>query len=160
MRLRDGCSAFAHLFDCHSKLEFRFKRSREELQMKIDAKAPGALLFVRILVIGLLAAGIPAWPQTAAKHTVTFSDLGTFNQVDNMQLSPDGKALAYVVSDNKTYPATDSQLWVVATKEGSTPKKIAQGTVPIWSPDSRRLAYYSGQPGNFQLWVLDVGTGK
>jgi len=117
-------------------------------------------LLIRILNIGLLSAAISAWPQTAAKHKVRFSDLGTFNQVDNMQLSPDGKALAYVVSDNTTYPATDSQLWVVATKEGSTPKAIAKGTVPIWSPDSRRLAYYSGAPGDFQLWVLDVGTGK
>ena len=122
--------------------------------------APRGLLLRLIFGIVVVTAEISAWPQTAARHQVTFSDLGSFKQVDNMELSPDGKSLAYVVSDNATYPATDSQVWVVATKEGSTPKRIAQGTVPTWSPDSRRLAYYSGKPGDFQLWALDVLTGK
>ncbi len=118
------------------------------------------LVSLLIAAIAVLIPEISARGQTAPKHRVTFADLGTFNQVDNMQLSPDGTELAYVVSDNTTYPATDSQVWVVATKEGSVPKRIAQGTVPIWSPDSRLLAYYSGAPGDFQFWVFDARTGK
>jgi dipeptidyl aminopeptidase/acylaminoacyl peptidase len=128
--------------------------------MKIAANPLRASTRVLIFVIALAFAGVFGWAQTSARHTVTFADLGTFKQVDNMQLSPDGRALAYVVSDNTTYPHTDPQLWIVSTREGSTPKHVAQGTVPIWSPDSTRLAYYSGSPGAFQLWVLDVAMGK
>jgi dipeptidyl aminopeptidase/acylaminoacyl peptidase len=117
-----------------------------------------ALMRVLMFVIALEVAGALGWSQ--AKHRVTFTDLGTFGQVDNMQLSPDGRALAYVVSDNTSYPHTTPQLWIVSTREGSAPKRVAQGTVPIWSPDSKRLAYYSGAPGAFQLWLLDVATGK
>ena len=128
----------------------------------MNGRANPATRFVWLLiaVAPVLFAEVSAWPQTAAKHTVTFADLGTFKQVDNMQLSPDGSALAYVVSDNTTYPATESEVWVVSTKEGSTPKRISQGAVPIWSPDNKLLAYYSGAPGDFQLWILDLGTGK
>jgi len=128
--------------------------------MNIIANLWRALTRVLISVIPLAFAGVFGSAQTSAKHTVTFEDLGAFKQVDNMQLSPDGKVLAYVVSDNTTYPHTDPQLWIVSTKERSTPKRIAQGTVPTWSPDSRRLAYYSGAPGAFQLWLLDVATEK
>ena len=128
--------------------------------MNMHVNPPRALVRVLGFVIVMLSAGVSGWPQATAKHKVTFGDLGAFRQVDNMQLSPDGRELAYVVSDNTTYPPTHSQLWVVSTKEGSTPKRVAQGTVPIWSPDSKQLAYYSGVPGDFQLWVFDVATEK
>jgi dipeptidyl aminopeptidase/acylaminoacyl peptidase len=128
--------------------------------MSIVANPWRTLTRVLIFVVTLALAGVFGWPQTPAKHRVTFADLGTFRQVDNMQLSPDGRALAYVVSDNTTYPHTASQLWIVSTREGSVPKRVAQGTVPTWSPDGTQLAYYSGAPGAFQLWLLDVATGK
>jgi dipeptidyl aminopeptidase/acylaminoacyl peptidase len=128
--------------------------------MKRNANEPRGLVWLLVCGTAMILGGNSAWPQTAAKHTVTFSDLGTFDQVDNMQLSPDGQALAYVISDNTTYPAINSQLWVISTKAGSIANRIAQGTVPTWSPDSRQLAYYSGAPGDFQLWVLNVQTGK
>lgn len=128
--------------------------------MDIDANLWWVWTKNRLGLIALCFASISAWSQTAAKHTVTFADLGTFKEVDNMQLAPDGRWLAYVVSDNTIYPHTGSQLWIVSTNEGSTPKRVGQGTVPTWSADSRRLAYYSGEPGNFQLWVLDASTGK
>ena len=90
---------------------------------------------------------------------MTFADLGASQKVDNMQLSPDGQMLAYVVSDNTTYPPAAPRIWLVFTREGSTPKKAAQGTVPIWSPDGKRLAFYSGKAGAVQLSVLNVETG-
>lgn len=30
---------------------------------------------------------------------------------------------------------------------------------PAWSPDGRKLAYYSDQGGRLRLWILDVATG-
>ena len=127
--------------------------------MSIIAKTWRTLARV-LFVMALAFAGVFSRSQTSPKHRVTFADLGTFKQVDNMQLSPDGRALTYVVSDNTTYPHTAPQLWIVSTKEGSTPKRVAQGTVSTWSPDSTRVAYYSGAPGAFQLWLFNVTTGK
>jgi len=68
-----------------------------------------------------------------------------------MQLSPDAKYLVYTM---------DRNIWLVATEPGSSPKKLGKGTVPVWSPDGKRLAYYSSESGKFQLWVRDMDSGR
>jgi len=62
--------------------------------------------------------------------------------------SPDGRylALSAVPFGNETIP----ELWLVAT-DGSPARRIASGSLPAFSPDSRRLAYlYQGD-----LWVME-----
>jgi dipeptidyl aminopeptidase/acylaminoacyl peptidase len=90
----------------------------------------------------------------ATKHRVTFDDMEAVKRsVWNLQLSPEGDRLAYVAWPNQ-------DLWLVATKKGSEPKKIGKGSLPRWSPDGKRVAYYSSESGSNQLWVFDVPMGR
>ena len=108
-----------------------------------------------MLVLAFLLALCPA---ARAKHRVTFDDLSTLTSIGQVELSPDGKMLAYT-----TYNSTSSQLgdlWIISTKPASAPRKIGEGMIPAWSPDSRSLSYYSGISGSLQLWVVHLPTSQ
>ncbi len=109
------------------------------------------------LIVGvtlLLDPGMACRGQMQPKHRVTMEDQQTLKESVYMQLSPDGKMLVYVVGEEK------GELWLVETRAGSTPRKLFEGTVPMWSRDSKHLAYYSNRSGTLQLWVLDVASGR
>src|SRR5258706_16323588 len=97
-----------------------------------------------------MIAGIVVQPQS--KHLVTFEDSQTLKSADPyMQLSLNGRELMY---------STGGDLWLIATEKGSSPRKLGKGTIPVWSPDSKRLAYYSTESGTLQLWVRDMQSGR
>src|SRR5712664_1963465 len=98
--------------------------------------------------------GVACRGQAQPKHRVTVEDQGALKDALYMQLSPDGNMLVYIVGEEK------GELWLVETRAGSTPRKLFEGTVPTWSPDSKHLAYYSNRSGTLQLWVLDVASGR
>ncbi len=102
----------------------------------------------------LLDPGVACSGQAQPKHRITVEDSQTLKDALYMQLSPEGKTLAYVMGAEK------GELWLVETRAGSTPRKLFEGTVPMWSPDSKHLAYYSNRSGTLQLWVLDVSSGR
>jgi dipeptidyl aminopeptidase/acylaminoacyl peptidase len=102
----------------------------------------------------VLYSGVSCSGQTQAKHRVTLADQQTLKECLYMQLSPDGKMLVYMLGQEK------GVLWLLNTRPGSTPVKLFEGTVPMWSPDSEHLAYYSNRSGTLQLWVLDVASGR
>jgi len=89
--------------------------------------------------------------QIRPKHLVTINDLESLREATYLEPSRDGRFLAYEM---------DETVWLLSTKGGNEPKKLVEGTIPRWSPDGTRLAYYSRQSGSTQLWVLDVAEGK
>jgi len=101
----------------------------------------------------LLAVGIGNTLIVGAKaqnnRPITLDDVRNLKEVGSMDLSPDGDMLAYTVSWQ--HP----ELWLADTRQGSVPNLIAKGQFPRWSPDGRRLAYYSRSSGTLQLWVMD-----
>jgi dipeptidyl aminopeptidase/acylaminoacyl peptidase len=101
------------------------------------------------IVLSLGHFGFAMAAQT--KHRVTFDDLQSLKAAEFIELSPDGKNLAYVLQE---------EIWLVETRPGSQPRKIAKGLLPHWSPDSRKLAFYSRQSGSLQLWVLEIDSGE
>ena len=86
------------------------------------------------------------------KRSVTFDDLKDFVHVQSIDLSPDGKVLAYAVDWD--HP----MLWLVDTL-GGAPRDLGPGQFPSWSPDGKHLAYYSRQSGDLQLWVYTASSG-
>jgi len=89
--------------------------------------------------------------HSQVEHGETFEDSETLKSADYLQLSPDGKFLIYTL---------DGAVWLISTQRGSLPQKLTNGTLPIWSPDGKQLAYYSKKSGTFQLWVRDMNSGR
>ncbi len=95
--------------------------------------------------------------QAQSKHQVTLEDLRSLNSVTYLQLAPNAAALAYTESAENG-PAGEPALWVVKTQQGSMPRQIATGMLPLWSPNSQYIAYASSRSGSLQLWVFDIDS--
>jgi dipeptidyl aminopeptidase/acylaminoacyl peptidase len=81
----------------------------------------------------------------------TFAELSSLRSITYLQVSPNGRRIAYVMA---------GQVWIGDARPGSNPRAIAKGTVPTWSADSERLAFYSTQSGSQQLWITEANSGK
>src|SRR5713101_3013059 len=105
-----------------------------------------------ITIIGLIwGASTNVTAQPKGKHKVTLDDLQSVKTIDFLSLAPEGDAVVYV---------TGEDLWLVATEPGSSPRKLGKGTLPLWSPDGKKVAYYSKASGTNQLWVRDMARGQ
>jgi dipeptidyl aminopeptidase/acylaminoacyl peptidase len=81
---------------------------------------------------------------------LTFDDLQSVRYPDwGVDVSPNGEAFAYGVGE---------VLWIFDIEKGSR-KQIGKGTIPRWSPDGTRVAFYSKEEGRQQLWLYDVPAG-
>jgi len=118
----------------------------------IQSKCSHRALFCCLAVAALFAAndGTPGYAET--RHRVTIDDFDTLRSVELMDISPNGQFLAY--------STWQKDLWVVATDHNGVPRKLGQGTFPLWSPNGKYLAYYSTSSGSLQLWIMDVVSEK
>jgi Tol biopolymer transport system component len=78
-------------------------------------------------------------------------------QVMYMDLSPDGEWLAFNSSGKQ------EDLYLIRT-DGSARRQLtddpAKDRGPRWSPDGRRIAFYSARGGKYDVWVVGAdGTG-
>jgi len=109
------------------------------------------------MAAGMIALTVLVTPdagaQNSAKHLVTLNDLSGLKETAQLQLAPDGTMAAYTLYDRP-------ELWLVKTQPHSVPRPLGKGTFPVFSPDSRKLAYYSSDSGSFQLWVLYLESGR
>jgi dipeptidyl aminopeptidase/acylaminoacyl peptidase len=107
-----------------------------------------------------------AWsaaPLAAEPRPMELEDLFRLRRVSDPQLSPDGKHVAYVVTEVlKDENRTQSDLWLVPLAGGS-PRQLTASPKhdrhPRWSPDGQWLAFESNRDGDFQIWVLPVASG-
>jgi dipeptidyl aminopeptidase/acylaminoacyl peptidase len=96
-------------------------------------------------------------------------------------LSPDGQWVAYTVEDLRRHPGTNDPLyrafsptgafqeaagcdvWVANVQSGEALNLtggLGYNWGPVWSPDSRWLAFYSDRGGLLHLWLWDPATRK
>ena len=92
-------------------------------------------------------------------------DLLAIKTVNDIQLSPDGTRVAYVLSEiDAEKDAYRTTIWVGCI-EGSEPEPFTRGPVrdsaPRWSPDGSRLAFLSDREGeSAQLYVMPTDGGE
>lgn len=105
------------------------------------------------IMLILFSAFLPNRPVliAQAKHRVTLDDLLSLRDVDEVELSPTGNKIAYI---------SEGTLNLCAIEDPEHPKSLGSATVPIWSPDAQKLAYYSDKSGTTQLWVYDLATQR
>jgi len=105
--------------------------------------------------------------MTDAKHIPTIQELIELPTLETAQISPDGRFVAYELSqpdwDKDSYIA---QIWLVATEGEPEPRQLtfaANGSRHVrWSPDGRCLAFISKREGDEvgQLYRLAIAGGE
>src|ERR1043165_1137503 len=102
-----------------------------------------------------------------ARRPLKLDDLTRFRNVNDPQISPDGKWVAYVVSTtNAKDDKSNSHIWMVGI-DGSNDRQITfsseSESSPRWSPDGKYLSFASSRPGKTrgnQVWLLDRNGGE
>jgi len=98
------------------------------------------------------------------KRAMTFEDVLAVKSVSDVQVSPDGKWVIYVVtSADMKENANDADVWLVSTAGGepvrlTTSKK--NDNQPRWSPDGKRIAFVSAREEKTQIFVMSPFGGE
>lgn len=118
---------------------------------------------LKILPLVLFAFALPLAAQEP--RLLKVEDIHSFKTVQDPQVSPDGRWVAYVVRTNDTEEdRQDTDVWMVpfaggeAVRLTTSPKGESR---PRWSPDNRWLAFLSAREGDSaQVWLLDRRGGE
>jgi len=122
------------------------------------------------LILFFLTLTLAAQTLTAQqKRALTPEDVVDIRNVYNANVSPDGKRIAFVVSEpgdsNKPQMPRDQNIWMVPV-DGSEPARPFAFSPklensPRWSPDGHWLAFLSnrGEDGQTQIWLMGADSG-
>ena len=96
----------------------------------------------------------------AQKRPFDVNALMELKRIDDPQISPDGKWVAFTVQTvDLAANKKPQQIWI-APLEGGAPRQITRegesNERPRWLPDSTRLAYISDRGGSSQVWTMDA----
>src|SRR5262245_5279808 len=121
---------------------------------------PLALTFV-VATVALPAA-------QSAKRPLSLDDLGKLKEVRDPQCAPDGKSVAFVVSqiDVKDDKPGSGHVWTIDV-DGKNERQVTSSadseSNPRFSPDGKYLSFTSSRPGKAkgnQVWLLDRRGGE
>jgi dipeptidyl aminopeptidase/acylaminoacyl peptidase len=118
------------------------------------------------VMLGLSALGVPTWalatPTQGPSATFTGRDLFDLSAAADVQISPDGRQIAYVrVANDIMTDRAQSSIWMIDVASGrQQPLITAAGAhSPRWSPDGTRLAYVSSDGDTSQMFIRWLASG-
>src|SRR5437899_4596674 len=118
-----------------------------------------------VLALGTLPSSLFPLPGLSAqKRAITIDDYLALKAVGDPQLSPDGRWVAYTVTD---YSLKDNRgttrIWLADVATGQT-REVTAGPgsdrQPRWAPDGKSLAFVATRQNGPQLWLLPIGGGE
>jgi dipeptidyl aminopeptidase/acylaminoacyl peptidase len=128
-------------------------------------------LFLLICCLYLSGLG-PATLHAQSRRGITAEDYFAFKFVGDPHLSPDGKAVAYVLTTiDQKKNRRESSIWIVPSDGTAAPRRLsAEGfssNSPRWSPDGKTLAFLSarasdlpaGESPKSQIYLLSIAGG-
>lgn len=100
-----------------------------------------------------------------ARRPFKVDDIFALKNVGDPRISPDGKWIAFTVSQlDEKKDASDTNIWMVPAGGGEAIQLTSTDkpeTRPRWSPDGKYLAFMSGREGDkSQVWLLDRRGGE
>jgi dipeptidyl aminopeptidase/acylaminoacyl peptidase len=94
------------------------------------------------------------------KRPISFDDLISIKRVADAQISPDGKYVAYIVSDiDKNANRGKRSVCIIAGAGDAQPRCLSSNgnnDTPRWSRDGRYLAYISSRNGSPQIYIAET----
>ena len=111
---------------------------------------------LRAALVALLVAA----PAAAQQRPMRVEDLLAVQVVGDPQISPDGRLVAFTVSEASLDSNRNiSRVWVVPAS-GGDPRQVTRGPgsdrAPRWAPDSRSLAFISTRERGSQVWRVGL----
>src|SRR5215813_1198544 len=121
------------------------------------------LLPLLTILLALCTGDSAAVSATSAKR-MTIEDALAIKQIGAPQFSPDGKQIAYTISEwDKKENRRVSHIWLVSANGGPT-WRLTNGdkgeTSPQWSPDGTQMAFLADRDKGTQVWVIPVDGGE
>lgn len=100
----------------------------------------------------------------AQKKPFTIADLYKIKSVSSMQFSPDGKQVAFVVTESFLEKGkTNSEIYLM-NADGSELRKLTSNAAadfsPQWMPDGKSLLFLSSRKDGVQAWKLPLDGGE
>jgi len=116
-----------------------------------------------ICLVALFVAA-PAAASDGAKRALTIADLYRIKNVTDPQYSPDGKRIAFAVTDFELEKGkTNSHIYMMRA-DGSGVRRMTGGEGmdyhPRWSSDGKWLLFVSTRENGAQVWKLPVDGGE
>jgi len=117
-----------------------------------------------LLILNILIVAVAAPAQTTEKRALTIADLYDLKSVGDPQFSPDGKRIAFRVTEfDMEKGKSDSDIYIM-NADGSEIRRLTwrEGADyhPRWSPDGKWLMFVSTRENGAQAWRLPIDGGE
>ena len=99
--------------------------------------------------------------MTASKRPITADDLNRIHYVQDPQISPDGRFVAFVkMTPDPLEKAYKRNIWLYSVADGAALQSSRgdKDTQPRWSPDGRQLAFVSVRGEKPQIFLLPTAA--
>ena len=105
-----------------------------------------------------------AIPIMAQKRAFTIDDLYKIKTVSDPQFSPDGRRIAFVVSESLLHEGSSHSHIYICDVDGSNLKILtntaSRDTDPRWAGDGMSIYFLSTRKAGKQLWQIPIDGGE
>lgn len=118
----------------------------------------------KILLFTIILSSFSIFAGNAEKHPFDFNDMINFDRVSSSVASPDGKFVAFLVSDYSLENNNkNTDIYLIST-DGKTTKRLTTHKKsdfdPIFSNDSKNIYFLSTRNGSSQIYMISVDGGE